>query len=566
MKLKHLLSFLFLIILLIEGTVLSVVTNITQKNMNSEAVKNSETLLEYYANQLETQMDYAQKDLRLLGENKEVLYEESYAEPVEQWYFEKLHLKKYMQNVLDLNSILDGILFYQKDTEAYYAYSSKYTNYEQELQLKEWIINGEPAAKTGYWFWQDIADAEYLLYLENGLYGWYGIWINASSILQNFERLSPQSQYGLYICDLEGEILESQSSIPFSDLFLQADNGSTVKINKKNYIKVVSKITRGDYVLAALLLEEDIMKEMSAVRPVLIVSVSVSLILLLLCIAGAKKFIYEPLRCLTDHMEQVKTGDLETKLPVENHLEEFNEVYSTFNEMQKSIITLKLDNYERRLQEEQTKRQFLQSQIKSHFFLNCLNIIYMLAQGKQYELIQKLDLCMANYMRYLTRPAEQPVTLEQELMHIRNYMEIQGLRYPGKIAFSCEVEAECMNQYLIYPLMIQTFVENSVKYAMDPEREDNKISVRIMHMPESKEKFSVCIEDDGEGFTTDLLKLLNQDTEVPLNGLSGVGIANVKCRLKLFYKEEGKISFSNNQEHGAKVELQIPVRNEKMGV
>ncbi|MFR7900864.1 MAG: histidine kinase [Ruminococcus sp.] len=48
--------------------------------------------------------------------------------------------------------------------------------------------------------------------------------------------------------------------------------------------------------------------------------------------------------------------------------------------MQRSIITLKMDNYERQIQEEQIRCQFLQSQIKSHFFLNCLNIIYMLAQ------------------------------------------------------------------------------------------------------------------------------------------------------------------------------------------
>ena len=560
-SLKQLLILLFLVILLAEIAVMSLVVRITQSSMSQEAVKTSESLLEYYSNQLENQMNFAQKDLRILADDTTLVSSGLYENPLEQQYFQKLHMKSYMKKILDLNTILDGIFVYRPtaDILPYFAVSSKYTSYEQELQLQKQIESADLLTASGYWSFWHIDEREYLLYLEKGIYGWYGIWIRAQSILQNFEILSPDSQSGVYVCDSDGNILESQSLLSFSDTFLQTDSGSISKIDGKKYIKVVTRTNQEDYMLAALLPEAEILKEMGAIWPVLVIAFITNLFLFLLCIFCGKRFVYEPLHYLTAHMETVKEGNLETEIELGGHLEEFEAVYSTFNEMQKSIIALKLDNYERKIQEEQTKRQFLQSQIKSHFFLNCLNIIYMLAQGKQYELIQKLDLCMANYMRYLTRPAEQPVTLLQELEHVKNYMTIQVLRYHNRIRFSCELEEDSMNQYQVYPLMIQTFVENSMKYAMDPEAEENHVSVKIVCISDNPELFSIVIEDSGEGFSEEMLRQLNNPVSIPMSGLSGIGIANVKARIHLFYKGKGSIHFSNSKEHGGRVELRLPI-------
>ena len=560
-SLKQLLILLFLVILFVELTVMSIVIRITHNSISQEAVKTSESLLEYYSNQLEDQMDFAQKDLQILANDTGLLSALSYTQPDELHYFQKLHMKTSMQKVLDLNTILDGIFVYRPtaDLLPYLAVSSQYTSYEQELELKKQIETSDLSDKTGYWSFWHIDEKEYLLYLERGIYGWYGIWIRAQSILQNFELLSPDSQSGLYVCAPDGSILESQSVFSFSGTFLQTENGSISTINKKNYIKVITSINQEDYVLAALLPEDEILKEMGMIRPVLAAAIFTNLLLLFLCIFCTKRFVYEPLHYLTAHMETIKEGNLDAEIVLGSHLEEFESVYSTFNEMQKSIIALKMDNYERQIQEEQTRSQFLQSQIKSHFFLNCLNIIYMLAQGKQYELIQKLDLCMANYMRYLTRPAEQPVTISQELEHVKNYMTIQTLRYHNRITFSCEIEEDSMTQYSLYPLMIQTFVENSMKYAMDPETDDNQVSVKITHTLGQPELFSIFIEDSGPGFSDEMLTHLNATTPVPMNGASGIGIANVKSRIRLFYNRQGKILFSNLKPHGAKVELQLPV-------
>lgn len=560
-SLRQLLILLFVVILMIETAVMSIVIGTTHNSLSQESVKTSENLLKYYSNQLEDQIDFAQKDLWIMANDSSLLSVQPYETSEEQQYFQKLHIKSYMQKILDLNNILDGIFLYRPtaDKLPYFAVSSEYTSYEQELQLKEQIMTCELETSAGYWSFWHVDEKQYLLYLQKGIYGWYGIWIKAQSILQNFELLSPDSQSGIYICEPDGTILENQSVLSFSGTFLQNESGSISTIGGKKYIKVITSINQEGYVLAALLPEDEILKEMGSIRPLLAAALFTNLLLLLLCIFCAKRYVYEPLHYLTDHMETVKQGNLETELVLGSHLEEFEAVYNTFNEMQKSIVALKMDNYERQIQEEQTRSQFLQSQIKSHFFLNCLNIIYMLAQGKQYELIQKLDLCMANYMRYLTRPAEQPVTLSRELEHVKNYMTIQTLRYHNRITFSCEIEDPAMEQYLLYPLMIQTFVENSMKYAIDPEADDNQLSVKVAHVQEDPELFSIFIEDSGPGFSDEMLKQLNAPESLPINGLSGIGIANVKTRIQLFYKEKGSICFSNSGTHGARVELRLPV-------
>lgn len=144
-SLKQLLILLFLVILLAEIAVMSLVVRITQSSMSQEAVKTSESLLEYYSNQLENQMNFAQKDLRILADDTTLVSSGLYENPLEQQYFQKLHMKSYMKKILDLNTILDGIFVYRPtaDILPYFAVSSKYTSYEQELQLQKQIESAD---------------------------------------------------------------------------------------------------------------------------------------------------------------------------------------------------------------------------------------------------------------------------------------------------------------------------------------------------------------------------------------------------------------------------------------
>ena len=115
-----------------------------------------------------------------------------------------------------------------------------------------------------------------------------------------------------------------------------------------------------------------------------------------------------------------------------------------------------------------------------------------------------------------------------------------------------------MDNQTIPPLMIHTFVENSIKHIVTL---DSFVEIRIYisKIKRDGEDFSkISIIDTGSGFDTDILKSLQQGDQLESSDGSRVGIANCQDRMKYFYGESGKISFSNSETGGAVVEVLVP--------
>lgn len=68
--------------------------------------------------------------------------------------------------------------------------------------------------------------------------------------------------------------------------------------------------------------------------------------------------------------------------------------------MDTQISRLKVEVYEKELEKQKIQSDFLRVQIQPHFYANILNLIYGLAQVKDYGAIQKLSSNTAGYFRY----------------------------------------------------------------------------------------------------------------------------------------------------------------------
>ena len=77
----------------------------------------------------------------------------------------------------------------------------------------------------------------------------------------------------------------------------------------------------------------------------------------------------------------------------------------------------------------------MQVQIRPHFYLNCLSLIHGMADVAKEEKIVHITEMLSNYMRYVMSDTFEPRSLKEEIAFIRNYVEIQQIRY-GKEAFS----------------------------------------------------------------------------------------------------------------------------------
>ncbi len=244
-----------------------------------------------------------------------------------------------------------------------------------------------------------------------------------------------------------------------------------------------------------------------------------------------------------------------TKISVTEDVAELDSVAGMLNNLLDEVHKLELDNYEQKTKRQEAELGFAQQQIRPHFFINCLNVIYGMAQLNQKENIQELCVDISDYMRILFAENKDLVSMSQELDMIDKYLSVMGRVQGQKLTYTlqknCSLEGAVMP-----PLLIQTFVENSIKHG--EQEEETRICVTIDAVKEQG-ALTIEIQDSGVGFSDEVLEKLKRGE--PLHKRAGyqIGISNVIQRLKLLYGDDWELVFCNNSQ-GAKVRVRIPDR------
>lgn len=267
---------------------------------------------------------------------------------------------------------------------------------------------------------------------------------------------------------------------------------------------------------------------------------------------------FKPLTELIRGMRKIGQGFFDFRLS-ESGSSEFVFMSAAFNNMAKHIENLKIEVYEENMKVQQAEFKHLQTQINPHFYMNSLNIIYNLAALKDYKSVQKMSLHLADYFRFTIRHNHTSVTLQEELKHVRNYLQIQQLRYPDKLNFAISVP-ESLQSHQIPPLALQPFVENSIIHGFMDRTQTFFIEISgIMESGSQGDELVLTIRDNGAGFAEEVLKLLQNDERGQLAEGDHLGIWNVIRRLKIYVGEKSQAFFSNEEPHGANVTLRLPL-------
>lgn len=266
--------------------------------------------------------------------------------------------------------------------------------------------------------------------------------------------------------------------------------------------------------------------------------------------------IFRPLGELMRGMKKISLGDLDIRLP-ENKTMEFQFLASSFNNMAQEVKNLKIDIYEEQLRVREAEFKHLQAQISPHFYMNSLNIIYNFAVLGDQESVKKMSLHLADYFRFIMRTNRSTVTIDEELRHIENYIEIQKFRFPDKLEFEVEVEDD-LRSFELPALAIQPFVENAMIHGFKNRKQTFKVYIEIR-----KEENYIVIQilDTGIGFSSEVLQCLNEKQPLTQTSQSSrLGIGNVIHRLQLHFHQEVNVNFSNNTHGGALVCIEIPTQ------
>jgi len=356
-----------------------------------------------------------------------------------------------------------------------------------------------------------------------------------------------------------GKILNENSVLDNTNLYYEEEKNLYLsKDSGFGENTIVQELDYGDFTMNLV-----VRNQTDIVRTLLIQWVII--ILFILAAAGAtiifylaKKRIMEPMQYFTENLARIEVSSEEAFFE-SSSIKELEMANELFRKIFEEIKKLKIEYYEQILENQKVQLDYMQLQIQPHFYVNSLNIIYNMACIGEYEGIQQMTANISEYLRYIFRPSDESVSLDMEMKHIENYLVICKQRYFRD--FTYEVLIKCrIEDIILPPLIIQTFVENAVKYSVTLDTPAH-ISIDIERVHLDREEFiMIQIEDSGSGFDPEVLEYLQG--EIPFNTKDGtrIGIVNTVKRLRMLYGEKGSIRFFNKETGGAVVHICIPSR------
>lgn len=296
--------------------------------------------------------------------------------------------------------------------------------------------------------------------------------------------------------------------------------------------------------------------------------------IILLCFTTAvlfSRFLTNPIKNLASRMKsfdasdpdrsKYKCGNIkivsqEVDSLVKSYDKMTNQIYELIDELtQKAEIERQLnqqrvDNLEIKSLLHKTELQMLQMQINPHFLFNTLNSIHALAVIDNSEKTAQMIGSLAKILRYALRELDRQVPLSEELENVRNYIELQKMRFGKRIEFHVNYNDWILNNK-VPGMIVQPLIENSIMHGFDQEGMTGSIWLTIT---DEIDFISICVRDNGVGMDEETLKSIisfksmgtgsqqqnenvNSEKESKLDTHS-IGLDNVIRRMHLMYGDE----------------------------
>lgn len=472
------------------------------------------------------------------------------------------------------NNYTNAIFIYKTQSKEILAASQKSSETEK-IKSKLGGLLGDPRVRkelTLKWKLFEMDGQNFLLKLTDTGYDTYiGVWVILDDLLKPIRFLEFKDNEQIMFANPDGQVLTGSSTqqplkMIRNDLLKQALNEKiepyTIlkSLNNGSDSMVVSIHSDvSDLYLVVLLPVKALFENLTFFQRVIYVTPLVAVAFLVFFLLYLQRSVASPVKKLIRGMQKLQSGDLTARLKP-SHLSEFNIINEAFNDMAHQVEYLKNDIYEEQIRVQKAEIKELQAQIYPHFFANCLNLVYSLAQVKDTELVQKLTLHLVRHLRFMTRTDRTLVPLSEELDHINNYLIIQKIRFPNAFDYSIDIEQE-LGEMLIPSFIILPFVENSMEHGFCyRENVPFFVGVQVVQNTDGSGKYiSIRIGDNGKGFFAEVLTDLQSGGYIGNDSDRHIGIWNVQRRCQLYYHSEVRISFSNAPQGGAIVEMILPV-------
>ena len=535
---KHSIHFFFkllLVLLLINILINIAMSNITRNFIKNQNIVHLRSSIEIYADSVNEKLHSVERFMYSTITHNESLEKLNHVQTFLEY---QENLKKVQTSFTEFeyqNETHMTFLLETDSTDHFINVSNLYIPYEDYLLLKSNLKSLRSDISDRKWKNVTTKNSEYLVksvHYEGKII--YAV-ISSEDILKPLNKLNIGNNGKLS--------LKEPNNIPSANYLIHAQNEKThlpfdiyVLVD---YAEVFRNITLLEVFLSAV--------------PIIITILSIIIILYI------RQWMIKPITRLTERLSQFGGSIPPSEFFISEGILEIDKANDKLNKVIFDMQELKIREYHSQLELKKIELNYLKNQIRPHFYLNMLSMIHSMLQTKNYKEIEELTILTSNYLRHLFMANQDFSELKDEVQHIRDYLEIQRIRYGNSIYFSLDYNDDLQNT-LVPSLLLQTFIENTIKHGFSfQDLFTILLSIKKVKT-ENSDYIQICIEDNGPGFSEEILSKLNQKQSLITEDGHHIGITNTIERLNLLYPNDYTITFENNEEGGAKILLLIPYK------
>jgi two-component system sensor histidine kinase YesM len=238
--------------------------------------------------------------------------------------------------------------------------------------------------------------------------------------------------------------------------------------------------------------------------------------------------------------------------------DEIGKLAESYNMLGQHIEKLKKQVIKNETQKKEADMRALQAQINPHFLYNTLSSIHWIALMNEEKRIADMVGALSDFLRFSLNKGKEFCPVHQEMAHIKNYAQIQSIRYPDKFDVDIVVDPELQDKYML-KLLLQPLVENAMIHGIQKKEGKGMINV---YVERKANRMSFLVLDDGIGMTEEQLDVVKHNlqlTDEQLSSDASYGLRNVNERLLLHYGQDAGLIIESKLHAGTRISFSIPV-------
>ena len=265
-----------------------------------------------------------------------------------------------------------------------------------------------------------------------------------------------------------------------------------------------------------------------------------------------------PLELLMNTIQKIGNGNVQLRAKIVKE-DEIGELAQQFNEMLDQTEELKQKEYQTKQLLNRAEYKALQAQVNPHFLYNTLDTMASIAEIRNCPEVSHMSQSLALIFRYSLNMKDPFSTVENEIVHLKNYIYVMDMRMHDNIQYTFDVDEMTLKSKLPR-LSLQPIVENAINHGLRNKRGKKKIGIQIKR---EQMDLVICIEDNGIGLDTSAINesLRKNELDFVEKGNS-IGLHNINARLKMLYGNQYGMHLESMLGEGTKVFMILPDRGE----